>query len=198
MAPPEFLVETARLRLRPQVPADVPAVLAFEGLPAVRRFLNRPHGLTPEEAAERFAADLERFRRGEAYYLVLEELAGGALVGTLGIRFFRHPLQANLGYTLAPAAWGRGLMSEAVAAATALAFEDCHAARVEATVQVGNHASRRVLEKCGFACDGTHRASTQVDGAWRDEWFMTRLREEWEAEGRPGLPRRVAGRLGAR
>jgi RimJ/RimL family protein N-acetyltransferase len=182
--------------MRPQVPEDAEAVLAFDGLPEVRRFLNRSRGMELADARQRFTEDLEKFRRGEAYYLALEELGSGELVGTLGIRFFRHPLQANLGYTLAPGSWGQGLATEAVAAATALAFEDCHANRVEASVQVGNVASRRVLEKCGFACDGTLRASTLANGEWRDEWFMTRLRTEWEAEGRPGLPRRIVGRLG--
>lgn len=196
MEAPDFVVETEQLRLRPILPCDAAVVATFDGTPEVRRWLNRQVPRSVQELREHFAAARGRAARGEAYLLALEERTGGAVIGTIGIRYFRHPLQANLGYTLAPAAWGRGLMTEAVAAATALAFEDRHAARVEASVQVGNHASRRVLEKCGFACDGTLRASTQVDGEWRDEWFMTRLRSEWEDEGRPGRPRRIRGQLG--
>ena len=55
------------------------------------------------------------------------------------------------GYCVLPAYRGRGLATEMVGALLAWAFTHRAVARVEAETAVENRASRRVLEKCGFA-----------------------------------------------
>ena len=71
-------------------------------------------------------------------------------------------------------------MTDAVRLVTHFSFEQLDALRVYATVFTGNVASRRVLEKCGFALDGTLRQQVPKRGEWLDEWFLTLLRAEWE------------------
>jgi len=60
----------------------------------------------------------------------------------------------DLGYVLAAAQQGRGLMPEAVRALTELALSNPGVFHVQAVLDVENVASRRVLEKCGFAREG--------------------------------------------
>jgi RimJ/RimL family protein N-acetyltransferase len=52
--------------------------------------------------------------------------------------------------------------------------------RIEATTNVGNKASQRVLEKAGFRIEGTIRKLTLVRGVWTDHYLHSVLREEWK------------------
>jgi RimJ/RimL family protein N-acetyltransferase len=60
----------------------------------------------------------------------------------------------NIGYVLARNQWGQGLMPEAVRALKAEALGLPEIFRVEATCDVDNRASARVLEKSGFLLEG--------------------------------------------
>lgn len=66
---------------------------------------------------------------------------------------FRRPADSplNVGYILGKAFWGQGVATRALRL-----FLDEHEPRrpLLATVSVGNPASRRVLEQCGFVTDG--------------------------------------------
>lgn len=80
----------------------------------------------------------------------LRERSSGQLVGGIG---FHHPPQegvVEIGYGVAPSRQRRGYATEAVNALVEVAFAH-GAAAVVATVDADNVASRRVLEKAGFA-----------------------------------------------
>ncbi|XP_072951968.1 uncharacterized protein [Typha angustifolia] len=79
----------------------------------------------------------------------------------------RH--RAELGYVLASAHWGRGIVSEAVRMALGRAFADVAGLeRVEALVDPENKASQRVLEKVGFVREGVLRKYWFMKGKTRD------------------------------
>jgi len=53
-------------------------------------------------------------------------------------------------------------------------------ARIQAIVDVGNTASRRVLENCGYTEEGVLRkALWNAAGKWADGCLYSILREEW-------------------
>ncbi len=61
----------------------------------------------------------------------------------------------EIGYWLETAFTRQGYTTEMVKALTRFAFQSFHAARVHIVTQVGNDASRRVAEKCGFILEAT-------------------------------------------
>jgi RimJ/RimL family protein N-acetyltransferase len=65
--------------------------------------------------------------------------------------------EAALAFYLAREYWGRGLATEAGRAFIQFGFDRLRLNRIVATVQVGNAASLRVLEKLGFTLIGTER-----------------------------------------
>lgn len=71
------------------------------------------------------------------------------LVGGIGLERDRE--DATLGYWLTPSAWGRGYATEAAAMMLEIARHALGVRRVEATHHLDDPASRRVLEKLGFA-----------------------------------------------
>ena len=79
-------------------------------------------------------------------------------------------------------------MTDAARLVTHFYFENLEAVRVYSTVFVGNMGSRRVLEKCGFALDGTLRRHALKREEWLEEWFFSLLRPEWESNRKWYLP----------
>jgi RimJ/RimL family protein N-acetyltransferase len=79
----------------------------------------------------------------------------GAFVGVCGLKPCPYEgtpdaPELELGFHLVPEMWGRGLASEAAAAAASFAFARPHVHRLFAGHHPENHASGAVLRKLGF------------------------------------------------
>ena len=75
--------------------------------------------------------------------------------------------------------WGRGLMSEALAAVLSYAFEDLGMHRIEADVDPDHAASLALLEKFGFIREGILRDRWFVHGEWHDSVMLGLLADEF-------------------
>jgi [ribosomal protein S5]-alanine N-acetyltransferase len=72
----------------------------------------------------------------------------------------------------------KGYMTEALALLARYLFATRNMRRLQLTVVVGNLASKRVAEKCGFTSEGVARKAVFLRGEHRDlDWFSL-LREE--------------------
>lgn len=76
--------------------------------------------------------------------------------------------RGEIGYWLAKPYWGRGIMPAAVEAVCRHAFENLGLVKIQAHVFSFNHASARVLEKCGFGLEGYLRKHFLKDGNYID------------------------------
>ncbi|MDQ7814155.1 GNAT family protein [Brevundimonas sp.] len=93
-----------------------------------------------------------------------------ALVGAITLSNVRRGVaeSGTLGYWIGQPHAGRGHATAAVRAMVAHAFDELNLHRVEAACVPTNRASRRVLEKVGFALEGQARAYLKINGAWAD------------------------------
>jgi len=104
---------------------------------------------------------------------------GDEAVGGCGI----HPgtaqfrCNAEVGWWLAEAHWGRGVVTRVAAALVERAFADPQITRVFAPVHAGNLRSMRVAEKNGFRLEGVQPRSAIKDGRVIDRWVWARYRE---------------------
>lgn len=122
---------------------------------------------------------------GRAYPLLLFErdpAVGPTLVGGLTLEHVRHgaAMSASLGYWLGVGSEGRGLMSEALEAVVAFAFDELDLSRLEAACLPENARSRRLLERAGFHEEGFAGAYLRIDGEWRDHVLYQRRRSDRE------------------
>jgi RimJ/RimL family protein N-acetyltransferase len=107
----------------------------------------------PDSAALAFLGEMgaaELFVPGVWVQLGVADGVSGELLGDIGVRVSADGAEAELGFTLDPRAQGRGLATEAVAAAIALLFEDTAIDRVVAVTDARNHPAIRLLERLGF------------------------------------------------
>jgi RimJ/RimL family protein N-acetyltransferase len=150
------LVETSRLILRKPLLADVAAIYArYASDRDVTRLLSWPrHESVDATRAFLEFSDAEWARWPAGPYLV-ESRADEVLLGGTGLGFEALDL-ASTGYVFARDAWGKGYATEALGAIVEIA-RGVGVVRLYALCHVDNHASARVLEKCGFTREGILR-----------------------------------------
>jgi RimJ/RimL family protein N-acetyltransferase len=160
-------IESPRLVLRRPRGDDASRIFArYASDPEVTRLLSfRTHRTVQDTEAFLAWSDSEWERWPAGPYLVegrLEELPGGAgaLLGSTGLAF-ETPTRAATGYVLARDAWGRGFATEALREMAALA-RALGVIRLYALCHPEHHASLRVLEKNGFAREGTLRRYAEL------------------------------------
>jgi RimJ/RimL family protein N-acetyltransferase len=161
-----FRLETRRLWLRWPRMSDAAAIEAYCAKWEVARWTARiPHPY-PKGSAERFVyAAREANALGRDMTLVLAPLRQPAkAVGAISLER-RGSDRLALGYALAPEVWGRGFATEATVAVIEAAMALTDVAEIEASVQVDNTASRRVLEKAGFVHVGRGLRGAPARGA---------------------------------
>ena len=104
----------------------------------------------------------------------------GKAVGGIGL-VFRDDInrcRAEIGYWLGEAYWGRGIVSEAVRAVTAWAFDNFDLASIYAGVLEWNPASMRVLEKAGYKFEARLIKAMIKEDVVMDEFIYAIVREE--------------------
>ena len=112
---------------------------------------------TAAEVAEQLASAAERRERdGFGYWMFFESATGAPVArGGLSRTEFDGRPEVEIGWTVAPERWGEGLATELGAAALEVAFGDLGLPDIVAFTLPHNAASRRVMERLGFAYEKT-------------------------------------------
>ena len=181
----EFALSAQRITLRFLTAADVPAIYAIFSDRDVMRYWSRPPMADPHEANAHVQDVCAGYRSGDALQLGIERNVDGALIGTCTL-FHIHwsSRRAELGYALARAAWGQGLMHEALSTLVTYAFDGLELNRLEADIDPRNVASARSLERLGFRKEGHLRERWMVSGEVSDSDVYGLLRIDWPARVR--------------
>jgi ribosomal-protein-alanine N-acetyltransferase len=147
-------IETARMvleRLRASHHDEL-SVLLLD--PRVARTLWPGEGPASEAQLLHILGDkLEHWDRHGFGLWLLRDRASGAVVGRGGLQHTNVGGNAEIeaGWAIVPERWGEGLATELAQACTAVAFEQLELEQIVAFTLPTNVASRRVMEKSGFA-----------------------------------------------
>lgn len=136
--------------------------------------------LTLPEQEALIAGYLERASRDTGYRFGIFLRHGGALVGQFNLnQVVRGAFQnAYVGYAMAQAHNGQGLMSEALALGSEIAFGALSLHRLQAAVLPWNRGSQRVLEKNGFRREGYAPGYLRINGRWQDHEIFARRADQ--------------------
>jgi len=176
------MIETGHLTLRALTPDDRATVFALFADPRVAV----PTHIAPfegiEQADELIASFGQRFAAKGGIHWGLTLKGDDTIIGTAGFPGIDdRAYRARIGYNLAYAHWGRGLATEAVRALVGLGFAQLNLNRSEATTNLDNTGSMRVLSKVGFTEEGVLRDYTywREVGAFSDARMYSLLRREY-------------------
>lgn len=191
MLPFDFMdfptLHTDRLLLREIVAGDADAIFAIRGDYAVTR-LNIGAAYTSVDEARDLIESMTRAyqeRRALRWGVCIrngEEV--GPVVGMCGFNYWdQTDRRASVGFDLAQACWGRGIMGETLRAVLRFGFVEMNLNRIEADTSADNLPSIRLLERVGFCCEGTQRQQywEAETGAFADLHLYALLRYEWAA-----------------
>lgn len=95
----------------------------------------------------------------------------GKAVGSIGIHLQTDISRKNaeLGYWLAEAYWGKGVISKAIPQIVEYGFKNLEIERIFARPFGTNIASQKVLEKCGFRLEARFEKTIFKNGEYQDE-----------------------------
>jgi RimJ/RimL family protein N-acetyltransferase len=180
-------VRTARFVLRALRPDDAPALAAYRSDAETAHLQSWTAPYPVESAAALIASQsaLDGPTDGEWYALGITDPAAGEaadqLLGDVVCHLESSGRTAEIGYTLAPAARGRGAATEAAAALVSHLFEVMGVHRIQAAIHPENFASAMVLERLGLHYEGTARHAYWVGDECTDDVRFGMLRADWEA-----------------
>ena len=171
-------IETERLILRAWRIEDADDFYEYAKHPEVG--LN---GGWPPHTSREISQEVIRFfiKEDDIWAIVLKE--NNKVIGSLGLHFDskRPGIQVKeLGFVVSADYWGQGIATEAAKRAIAYAFDDLNLDLLSTYHKSFNARARRVIEKCGFTCEGTLRqASRRYDGLIFDAVCYSMLRSEY-------------------
>jgi len=178
-------LSTPRLALEPVGTENAAALLRVMLAAHLREFQDVPR-YSREEFERRVAQRPKRLHAraiGRFEWLIVPH-GSSAPVGWVSLRLGDHsPGIAEIGYSLLLAHRGMGYAYEACVAVVAMAFGTSDIARVEACCVPENVASRRLLERLGFAQTKYQRHGAVVRGRAVDIVVYQLLREDWAQAG---------------
>lgn len=178
-----FRLETRRLWLRWPRVADAQNLVRLAGEKAVAEMTSRiPHPYPPGEAEP----SILRMRQGNAdgHGLTVAITPKGrpnSLIGIVGVSRRGADEQPSLGYWIGMPSWGEGYATEAARALIDALFSYTEERALVAAARVINPASRRVLEKCGFACQGSRLDAFEARGGLFPVDHFQLDRRAWES-----------------
>jgi [ribosomal protein S5]-alanine N-acetyltransferase len=172
---PHPILSTRRLRLRQFCVEDTDAMhRCFADCDAMR-FWNHPvHTklIETERAVKRFVDCTPSYYRFWA-------VADAKTDHCLGMVNYHdghiRSRRVAIGYIVDPAYHQKGIATEAVSAMLDFCFGELGLHRAQAFIHPENTASRKLVEKLGFHCEGLLRDNLRVGDDWRDDMLYALL-----------------------
>lgn len=175
------VLDTPRLLLRSLTPSDVSDLRRWLAREEIYTYWGRPVSKNEREPELMFIDARPWVKRKPSpdfkWGVVLRE--SSSVIGDVSIFDIENSRMGCVGYRFDPDHWGQGYASEALQAAVDFIFTHTELDRLQATADVRNTASNRVLEKCGFLKEGTVRRGKMVS-TYCDYNIWGLLREDWE------------------
>jgi RimJ/RimL family protein N-acetyltransferase len=155
VSPPET-IKTERLILRKPRMEDAAAIFeSYAQDPEVKRYMVWKAHKDVRETEQFISTCLRLWQKGRDFAYAITLKKSNQLIGMIAL----HPmkLKVEVGYGLARSYWGQGIMTEALRAVIAWALAQPGIYRVQATCDVENFGSARVMEKAGMTREGLLR-----------------------------------------
>jgi len=129
---------------------------------------------------KRYFMDVFKTKRGIRWGITIK--GDDTLIGSAGFYKWVQPVryQAELGYDLNPAFWGKGIMTEALSAIIQYGFDHMGLHRIEVLIPHRNKRSQGLVRRLGFRKEGVLRDHYFIEGRFSDDVIFSLLKEGWK------------------
>lgn len=170
---------TKRLLLRKQELTDAASLQQLRSNEQVLAYMDSdPH--TNIHTSEAFITrNMESYRQKRGFFWVITAIETGDFLGDIILhKIDQSNARAEIGYTLKPEFWGRGIMKEALHAVITFGFRDLKLHSIEANINPANKASRGLLLKMGFVKEAYFRENYYYKGKFLDSEIYSLLERD--------------------
>ena len=177
------VLNTDRLLLRQINDKDVNEIFFLRSDERVMKYIDKAPAETLDDAYEfiRKIAYLEESADAVTWAICLKEYS--KLIGTIVFwNIKKEHYRAEIGYTLHPDHWGKGIMQEAFVEVVKYGFNVMKLHSIEANVNPGNAASIRLLERNKFVREAYFRENYYYNGKFLDTAIYSLITDEWEKQ----------------
>jgi ribosomal-protein-alanine N-acetyltransferase len=162
------IIRTDNYLLRQIVNADLENIFLSLSNPEVIKYYGISYSSLQETKDQlKFYRDLEQNETG--IWWAICSLNNDVFYGAIGLnnRNLIHQ-NAEIGYWLMPQYWGKGIINETLPFVCNFGFNQLNLHRIVAMIESENIASKRTVEKIGFAYEGTMKECEMKNKNWID------------------------------
>ncbi|HSD63851.1 MAG TPA: GNAT family N-acetyltransferase [Ignavibacteriaceae bacterium] len=162
-------IRTQRLLLRQIKHSDLNDIFFLRSDERVMKYLDRPRDKSTSDTYEfiQKIIDAEKNNEGITWAITLKNKI--KLIGTIGFwRIQKEHYRAEIGYTLHPDFWGKGIMREALSEVVNYGFNVMKLHSIEANVNPDNTSSIKLLERNGFWREAYYKENYFFNGKFID------------------------------
>ena len=148
------VLETERLIIRKLTMDDLPWLIETRSDPQMHRYLGGLEKQNPDAVTKRMGFYLEcyeKFGFGQSAMVWKET---GDRIGCSGLQPLENTGEIEVGYSVIPSFWQRGIGYECAFAWLEYGFDKCGLERIVAVADEENTGSWRIMEKCGMKFEG--------------------------------------------
>ena len=167
-------LQTQRLILRKISNEDAEDLFQLRNNDDAMKYINKARPQSIDETKELIAKMNDISQRIQWAITSKED---DKLIGTIGYHvIYKEHHRAEIGYMLHPAQWGKGIMSEAIAAVLDFGFNHIGLHSIEARINPINKASSKILLKHAFEKEGYFKQSFFYQGTYIDSEIYSLIR----------------------
>lgn len=172
-------IKTHRLLLREFKKDDLAAVHSYASDAEVVRYMEwGPNSV--DETREFISRVIENQDEKPRLKFELAILIENKLIGACNLTITNATnRQAFIGYCFNKTYWGKGYATEVAKELLNFGFNQLKLHRIYASCDVGNIASKKVLQKIGMTKEGHLRENKIIRGEWRDSFLFSILEQEY-------------------
>lgn len=174
-------LETERLILRKFELSDTQNMFDnWASNPNVTKFLIWQTYTNTDDVRAYIQSRIDSYANDNSYEWVIEYKENHQAIGSIGVVDFKEYINcALIGYCLGEEYWHKGIMTDVLNRVIKFLFEEVGVNRIEATHDVNNPNSGKVMEKCGMKYEGTLRQAAVNNQGICDSVVRSVLREEY-------------------
>ena len=163
------VLETERLLLRQFAIDDAEDFFVMRTHEYVMRYIDKKKMERVEEARDLINLILTAFKNNDGITWVISLKGKNKIIGQIGYwRMDKENHRAEIGYSLHPDFWGKGIMTEAINKIIDYGFNEMKLHSIEAKLNPGNAPSIKLLEKSNFKREGYFKEDYFFDGKFLD------------------------------
>jgi RimJ/RimL family protein N-acetyltransferase len=117
---------------------------------------------------------------GDIHLFTIIDPSSNKPAGSIDIRIEENLYRADVGLWIGEPFQGKGLGSQAIQNITRYGFDVLKLEKIEASIFVGNTASRKAFEAAGYSLEGTIRSKTKKYDQLINEWVFGIIKSEFQ------------------